>query len=88
MNTTLNVILLGISAFALLWVLEISTRHLIPKVRKRYYPSWLRFIGNIIVIIFVYKMSATLGEWAVVLAAVIMFFILDKLLPSKPNGNT
>jgi hypothetical protein len=83
-----EIVLLALSMLALWGVLEFSTRRLIPKVRKRYYPNWFRFLWNIIILIFVWKFAQSLGVWKVVCMAVVISFVLEKLFPVKSNNNT
>ncbi|GEN33115.1 hypothetical protein [Aneurinibacillus danicus] len=83
-----EVLLLLLSMFALWWVLEFSTRCLIPSVRKHYYPSWLRYIWNIIILILVWSFAKTFGLWIVGGTAIIISFVLEKLFPAKPKNST
>lgn len=70
----------------LVWlVLEFTTRKFIPRVRKRYYPMWLRYVWNIIILLMIWLFAASWGLWTVGIVAIIISFLLEKVFPTKPK---
>ena len=75
-------LILILTMFLIWLLLEYSTR-LFLKPPKKYYPKWLRYLWNILILLMIWGLVNYLGWWTVGITAVVLSFLLDKIFPIK-----